>query len=278
MEFAFGGYVLVGGLLPLLTVTFIPLLHFITSLTYPAFLVCRDKQKCTHLTKLCLESVQSLKIYKSIIKLIFGVIKDGTTEGEIKMFDYVVPELFIVQLFYFVFFIISSAISFFLLGFLIESSSECNPIALDCFPVNNTQESIDCSKFPNITDIMCFWFTLDVGKGFTDGVGVFTVDVVVFCIITWALLTLSGGKDGKRSRKICTILMQIFLLFTSFVTFYIIERLFFASKEPLYKQVSRCLQIIAVYEGFLMSLLVPWYRFKTEQAYTDLRNDDYKLL
>ena len=91
--------------------------------------------------------------------------------------------------------------------------------------MNNTQESIDCSKFPNITDIVCFWFTLDIGKGFTDGVGVFNVNVVVFCIITFTLLTLSGGKDGKRSRKICTILIQIFWLSTSFVTFYVVSNL-----------------------------------------------------
>ena len=89
--------------------------------------------------------------------------------------------------------------------------------------MNNTQESIDCSKFPNITDIVCFWFTLDIGKGFTDGV--FNVNVVVFCIITFTLLTLSGGKDGKRSRKICTILIQIFWLSTSFVTFYVVSNL-----------------------------------------------------
>ena len=165
------------------------------------------------------------------------------------------------------------------MSFLIESSNECLPNAFDCFPtaVNNTLPySIDCSEFPNVADIMCFRFIVDFGKGFTDAIGFFTVNVVIFCTITWVLLALSGGKDGKRRQKDCTCFICVLIVLFSLFIFSLVSGIIIinAKSQSLYNVFSQLLLVTAVFFVAILSSMVPWYQFKTERT----QNDDYTTI
>ena len=181
------GIYMILGLFP---IGFGTIISNIIILIYSVSFVCHLNRRCTRCTNSVIGFFKSLRAYKMIK---FGIFKEGTTEGEIKLFNYIVPEFFFVQLVVFVMIVITSTTGVFWLTFLIESSNQCNPTALDCFPMNYdlSQSSIDCSEFPNITDITCFWFTLDFGRGFTEALGFLTVNLIIFSTITWLLLTIS---------------------------------------------------------------------------------------
>ena len=160
--------------------------------------------------------------------------------------------------------------------FFIEESYGCSTRGLIC--CYNTDlwsgQYINCSNNNNTySEITCYRFVSKLGNATGSALGVVTTTALIVYLITIVLLKVSNGRGGSKSRKCCTITIQISVaLLTAILT-----GLFCGLKFESYYSHTKIINAISeiLPTGiiiFVYIIFFPWYKF--QKVYHDGADED----
>ena len=241
------------------------------------FLTCSDEQECQCFA----DSLFQRKNIHNLVRKIFRVFDKGDREDQTLFSDYVVPHRFIYKLLFVAVFISGLVSSVFWLKFLIKDTFNCDSgdPSIDCFSEDNGTygNSIDCSD-NNATDIICFKFVLEIGEAVGTAGGLLTICTIVFGVISWVLLALSGGRDGGRRKHMRAHTCQIGILVVALFVFTGIILAVHYINSTTYEEVTRIFEVFVLMEVVaISSLCMPFNEFKKKRLSNNLdqeRNSD----
>ena len=159
--------------------------------------------------------------------------------------------------------------------FLLENSTTCNSFdpELACFslPASRSDSPVDCSDTDyltnnNLTEFICFKFTLDFVNATGAAGGIFFLSAVVVGSITVLLLKCSQGRNPKRKkwlRHSVTLVFQVL----GFIITLAVPVILWSSPilgDLLYWSIGSILQTFAAIFLILVAITTPWYWFEKE--------------
>ena len=151
--------------------------------------------------------------------------EDTPESPKTEFFGYVVPDLYLIQVFLMAICLGLLAVYAFLVTFFVKESHECVASNRDlaCFITNASSyktERVNCSTIDSMfngttPDLHCYEFIFDASEAVSDAGGILTAGVVAFTATVTCILCMSKGEDGCNSkpRCICTICIQVTVLF-----------------------------------------------------------------
>ena len=157
-------------------------------------------------------------------------------------------------------------------NFLLQESTTCNPAdtELSCFsfPANLYDYPVDCSDTEyftdnNLTEFICFKFTLDFGNASGAAGGTLVLTFLVITIITVNILKCSNAKYSTLPQRIVIIAVQIVGII---VTLTMPVILYFTPilGDLVYRSIDSILQLIAVIMLVLIVMTTPWCLFVSD--------------
>ena len=193
--------------------------------------------------------------------------KAGPNDHEDKpqtlLFGYVVPHLYIYQIFGFSLSLCCSSLIIFWDTFLIEESYLCNSNVpnLHCYShklliTNLAEDELDCSNTTE-TSVYCYQVVLNLSSAAGSATGVFLISSIVFAINTWLLLCISKGKHGTGKQKCVTICVQL----TAFVVTIILLFVFLYFIASAYFKLTHYILSISFFLTSTLSIFMPWFFF-----------------
>ena len=241
------------------------------------FLTCSDEQECQCFA----DSLFQRKNIHNLVRKIFRVFDKGDRDDQTLFSDYVVPHRFIYKLLFVAVFISGLVGSVFWLKFLIKDTFNCDSgdPSIDCFSEDNGTygNSVDCSD-NNATDIICFKFVLEIGEAVGTAGGLLTICTIVFGVISWVLLALSGGRDGGRRKHMCAHTCQISILVVALFVFTGIILAVHYINSTTYEEVTRIFEVFVLMEVVaISSFCMPFNEFYKKRPSNNLdqeRNSD----
>ena len=222
----------------------------------------------------CGHSVQS--IINKTTRKVFIFFKKGSTENETMMFNYVVSNKAIFSLFIssVVFFLFSLCIFW---QMFIISQEDCYNAHTDtrllCFedsvPKDCTSVHLDKENF---TFVGCYKIAEAFGNPFVTATGLFTSHILFTSIVTFLLVSISGGKTGSKKRKWIAYLVWIGLMFVLlFASAYLFSIVFWYYIDYNYQWLSHINYCLFLYgEGFSIAA-IQWRNFTKVSEQSDDR-------
>ena len=179
----------------------------LSSIILPCFLCCRDTNLGNWIIS-CTETV---------VEHVFDkVLKRHKKENDKEVFivlNYKAPEaVYTTILSALLIQMVAVAAVQFCDDFFIEESYGCSTRGLICcYNIDLwSGQYINCSNNNNnYSEITCYRFVSKLGNATGSALGVVTTTALIVYLITIVLLKVSNGKGGSKSRKCCTIIIQI---------------------------------------------------------------------
>ena len=189
--------------------------------------------------------------------------------NEYYILNYKAPANYTNLLFFTLVFVAVSATVQFWDDFLYEETSDCITKSYTCcYGLNqNTTQHVDCSNTSylednNITSIICYQFVFRLGTAAGSALGIIATNALVILIITYSLLKLSDGSNGKGlCRGAITVLIQIGTVLVV-LTATVLLCIYNVASNPESAFIKKILEIYPI--GLLISLytvLFPWRNF-----------------
>ena len=216
-------------------------------------------------------------LFYHVIKHVYKRIlyKSRTHPKQFVVAGYRAPKWYIFWLFGLLYGTAAFAGAVFWDNFLLEESTTCNSndpeLACFSFPASLSDYPLNCSDTEyltnnNLTEFVCFKFTLDFGNASGAAGGTFILSAVVLGTITVLLLKCSQGRNPKGKkwlRRTVTIILQVLGFM---ITLAMPVILFFAPilGDLLYRSVESILQTFAAIFLVLVAITTPWYWFEKE--------------
>ena len=219
---------------------------------------------------ICKKRELSLKFAHSVARKIFKM-KAGPNDCEDKpqtlLFGYVVPHLYIFQIFGFSLSLCCFSLMIFWDTFIIETSYLCNPNVpnLHCYAqnisfMNFAEDELDCSNTTE-TSVYCYQVVLNLSSAAGNATGVFLISSIVFAINTWLLLYISKGKHGTGKQKCVTICVQLTELAVTFILLFIFLHFIAYIVDSAYFKYKHIILSISFFLTSTLSIFMPWFFF-----------------
>ena len=226
---------------------------------------CSKAVKCKLLEKLDVE-----------VRSLLPLFKEGSSETELFLFNFRVPNSrhFVLAVNYSVIYVVLVAAAIFIQTAFVEEA-QCSSVNSNLFCYLNGS-SVGCSEFDYSLKIPnCYGITVRFGDAVANAAGVFSFYIIVFGLLTYILLKLSGGKTGHKLRFWFTIIVHYAVFIVLFVL-YIILCIGAASSSASFPQyLSRLNYFNFMFNVSLASLSIPWRKFNKRD---EERSETQKLI
>ena len=209
---------------------------------------------------------------RKLITKIFPMIHMSGADDEEQvamLHGYIVPDIFIEQLFLYCSIMIILSTTMFISAYISNKSlSQLCILESDAFCFEQGKifrEQLDCknsSELGNVTSIVCYQLTLNVSEAIEAVVATLAGGAFYFSFVTWLLLKIAQLNCWQRKRK-CTkkaaiILLQLFIMATAMVLVLgWLMSLIVQGGAAVAEYAEVCVYMIAVLLGGIM----PWWRF-----------------
>ena len=237
----------------------------LSSIILPCFLCCRETGSLGDRIISCTETVVE-HVFDKVLKR-----KEINDEKIYIVLNYEAPEaVYTTILSALLIQMVAVAAVQFCDDFFIEESHGCSTRGLIC--CYNTDlwsgQYINCSNNDNYySEITCYRFVSKLGNATGSALGVVTTTALIVYLITIVLLKVSNGRGGSKSRKCCTIIIQISVALSTFFLTGLFCWLKFASYFSHTKKINAISEILPT--GiiiFVYIIFFPWYKFKAVDA------------
>ena len=192
--------------------------------------------------------------------------RDDLPQTEI--FDYVVPNVFLVQVFIVALNVTGYAAFVFINIFFVEESQQCdaNNPDLACFINNasNMTERVNCSVVDSTFNdtLQCYEFVFKTSEALSAAGGLLTMGGVAFAVVVGLILFISKGEKGRKSlpRCLCATGVQILLFIVVFVLLILLPFLDIVRDQLVTH--TDLVEYAVLFLILIFSVCVPWFKFK----------------
>ena len=213
------------------------------------------------------------------VRNVLPLFKEGSSANELLLFNFRVPNsVFFVQMVNCsVIYVVLVAAAIFLQTAFVEEA-QCSPVNSNLFCYLNGS-SVGCSEFDySLETANCYGITVRFGDATANAAGVFSFYIIVFGLLTYILLKLSGGETGHILRYCLTLALYYAFLFALNVLY---VKLFVGVKSSapsVLQQLHNYNYLVFMFNVSLTSLFIPWWKFKKVDEERSDVNETKRLL